>query len=530
MMSALWSSLRTLELTRQLTSTHEDPAKFYHTSFPGHHSDKKVHKRHQKLATALAHIGASSPDAKTVTACSVEVSYPNGNPTPMVILRIAQNNLVGGEELAKLQTLVDDLVQEIWMQQASLLADNNRACNFVSLRLKILLYLHPERRDTIQSIAVNFFLPRIVERCQGKISHILNGPYSKPFRDWYADIVNSGTTNPIVLECSHSINRCSSDHVTTFKNADEVVDAIAHAYVISEGFADSLEPQWASYGSKAPRDEVTVSRLETKEEGVQGEQIDGGRVDREEENTEDLDDRESLDPEVLKKSSVYRFLRKLSRYHIACSLITSEVVALLRVGAGRNIKVETVPISTTTSTPANENEHASFDSFFERCVRTDLNSLDPMKVSHLRDSWSGDTRSKNLFLHAEMQMALFYALNPQLYPIQGFMGVSKKCCWCCDFVLKSVTPFNFVSPCEIVCFTDLLDISNSLATRTRDTAQMSPAPLFSSRSKGPITANIPLGYSPTLQHISSTRPLTTSPSTEFAADSTACAKTWRMPF
>ncbi|KIM92201.1 hypothetical protein PILCRDRAFT_114655 [Piloderma croceum F 1598] len=152
---------------------------------------------------------------------------------------------------------------------------------------------------------------------------------------------------------------------------------------------------------------------------MQGEQVDGGQTDKEE-NTEDLDDRESLDPEVMKKSSIYRFLRKLSRYHVACSLVTSEVVALLRIGAEHNIKVETVPISTTTSTPANENEHASFDSFFERCVRTDLKLLDPMKVNNLRDSWLRDRQSENLFLHAEMQIALFCALNPQLYPIRGF--------------------------------------------------------------------------------------------------------------
>jgi len=33
---------------------------------------------------------------------------------------------------------------------------------------------------------------------------------------------------------------------------------------------------------------------------------------------------------------------------------------------------------------------------------------------------------------------MFYALNPHLNSIQGFIGVSKKCCWCCDFVLRSL--------------------------------------------------------------------------------------------
>ena len=46
-------------------------------------------------------------------ACSV--SYPEGCHIPMVILRIAQNKRVDGAELAKLQSLVDDLVQEILM-------------------------------------------------------------------------------------------------------------------------------------------------------------------------------------------------------------------------------------------------------------------------------------------------------------------------------------------------------------------------------------------------------------------------------
>jgi hypothetical protein len=72
-------------------------------------------------------------------------------------------------------------------------------------------------------------------------------------------------------------------------------------------------------------------------------------------------------------------------------------------------------------------------------MQIDVKSLDPQKVSLLRDTWSHDRKSQNLSLQAEMQIAAFYALNPRLCPIQGFIGVSKKCCWCCDFVLKSVT-------------------------------------------------------------------------------------------
>jgi hypothetical protein len=38
--------------------------------------------------------------------------------------------------------------------------------------------------------------------------------------------------------------------------------------------------------------------------------------------------------------------------------------------------------------------------------------------------WKGD----NVFLHVEMQLVLFYVLNPQLSPVRGYIGMSKKCC------------------------------------------------------------------------------------------------------
>jgi hypothetical protein len=121
--SAIWSSLRTLKLTRQFTSAHVEPSKAYHAYIPGGDTDKVIHRHHQKLASALALIGANSPDTKSVTACSVEVSYPNGSDGPEgsggpeVILRVAQNKGVDEAELAKLQSLVDGLVRKINMQR-----------------------------------------------------------------------------------------------------------------------------------------------------------------------------------------------------------------------------------------------------------------------------------------------------------------------------------------------------------------------------------------------------------------------------
>ena len=61
----------------------------------------------------------------------------------------------------------------------------------------------------------------------------------------------------------------------------------------------------------------------------------------------------------------------------------------------------------TTSMLANENKYPSFKTFFELCVQADVKSLDPKKIDRLRDQWAHDRKSQNLFLHAEMQIALF---------------------------------------------------------------------------------------------------------------------------
>jgi hypothetical protein len=204
-----------------------------------------------------------------------------------------------------------------------------------------------------------------------------------------------------------------------------MVMSILHASSIIATYGDILESQWAVYDSKMHYDKVEVS-------------------DQVSEDDEDDDDRESLDPTEMKKSSIYRFFRKLERYYVACRIVTSEVVHLVRHNFAINITVATVPILKTTSMPAEQNnsshvgysEYPTCEEFFMERFKIDVNTLHRKKLDSLRGSWSKSRKSNNLFLHAEMQMALFYAVNPQLCPIQGFIGMSKKCCWCCDFVLK----------------------------------------------------------------------------------------------
>jgi OTT_1508-like deaminase len=87
----------------------------------------------------------------------------------------------------------------------------------------------------------------------------------------------------------------------------------------------------------------------------------------------------------------------------------------------------------TTSSLELEAEYESFQQFFTERIGRGMEKLERSKINSLCVTWTKNRQTRNLFLHAEMQLVLFYALNPHLSPLNGYIGVSKKCCWSCDF-------------------------------------------------------------------------------------------------
>ena len=119
--SVVWSLLFILESVDQYITVLPAPSKAYYfppspkaDGSPDRVKDFHLNKRHRKLATAVAIIGASSRESSTVTACSTEISFPTetgGYPT--ITLRVAQNQVVPVAEKKELQGLVDVLVKEV---------------------------------------------------------------------------------------------------------------------------------------------------------------------------------------------------------------------------------------------------------------------------------------------------------------------------------------------------------------------------------------------------------------------------------
>lgn len=134
-------------------------------------------------------------------------------------------------------------------------------------------------------------------------------------------------------------------------DASAIAGAIVHS-------TTSWEHPWAICAKIPQEDDALEGNL--NELDSKGEQVEGVRVDPEQDITEDVNDHESLDSEEM-KSSIYRFLRKLERHDIACRIVISELVSLVRSSARLDIRVTAVPISITRSTPAKK--HAARVSF-----------------------------------------------------------------------------------------------------------------------------------------------------------------------
>ncbi|KAJ7739039.1 hypothetical protein DFH07DRAFT_983873 [Mycena maculata] len=64
--------------------------------------------------------------------------------------------------------------------------------------------------------------------------------------------------------------------------------------------------------------------------------------------------------------------------------------------------------------------------------------LEPNKGEQAKDAWASTRANRVLFLHAELQLAMFYCMNPDLHPVAGYVAGLKGCFSLCNFVLQSV--------------------------------------------------------------------------------------------
>jgi hypothetical protein len=146
-------------------------------------------------------------------------------------------------------------------------------------------------------------------------------------------------------------------------------------------------------------------------------------------------------------SEVQSFIKRLARYPTAAATLVKtfiDIKLLHKTPAASLFDVVAINITRPESIltcAADSDEPSSFEDYL---TVFDLTSKDliPQKIDQVRDTWCTARSRKTFFLHAELQLALFYIQNPERCPLGGFIGVSKKCCHLCDFVLKCVKPLS----------------------------------------------------------------------------------------
>lgn len=271
-----------------------------------------------------------------------------------------------------------------------------------------------DRKVRGEKIATSFLLPLVMKLCKGKISTIIKTPLEPAFRSWEETIRNS---NPMYLVNATKATNRLTEWLAVLQglHTDDaslcVIPVVAQAILKSEAVT-ILEPHWRLFDQTPDVSNVHGTEGEEDED----EDEESGKAD---------------------KSSIYRLLRKLARYATVCRTIVHALIDLRRSPIKHfNIVVETVPIQKTNRMPMETEECISFSRFCTDFLHQSTENLDSRKTNSASNSWGNKWKGTRLILHAEMQMALYYACNPQLLTICNFIGVSKRCCWCCDFVLK----------------------------------------------------------------------------------------------
>jgi hypothetical protein len=144
---------------------------------------------------------------------------------------------------------------------------------------------------------------------------------------------------------------------------------------------------------------------------------------------------------------VVRCLKKFARYYNASITLLYLTFRLSKkVNSGK--KVDTISISVSIEsvslirwrtlvdknnlTEVYTEEHALEEYAQELGISGIVNSA---SKEHFNEKFC-KSRKTPLYVHAEVQLAIYYCLNPHVIPIYGMIGVSKYCCYTCNAFLK----------------------------------------------------------------------------------------------
>ncbi|KAJ6588562.1 hypothetical protein B0H19DRAFT_1100068 [Mycena capillaripes] len=433
----IWAHLFALEKWKDLCGdsaaaiTHRPAATYdWLPSFPHDELEKTPYDRIRQTADAIALISASDKAAGTVTACGVEGVFEDappgtgtGRPTPILYtVRLARNGKITDEELQSLRDIVDTAAS---------------AVDKVSWAV-----LDKKGADEAAMYTVRDLLQKIASHSQVKILDIIGK--KKQCLELETWVKARSASDLEVLGISSDL--CDKAYAAFTAVSRPVPKFDQHQELLCEIYARLWE------AGKLYRILSTSGKKAKRATTVATPDVPSGRTSPPPptlETAPDVTPPPAATPNTTSSSPPTavvddiplegrKLVQKLGRYYIAMKNMVSTFRYLSKLhnrSVMSMVQVEVLPVRPRIA-PAADSEPTLLENYLSTQFNIAIQTLDPDKISSAREKWASTRATVSQFFHAELQLAMFYVIHPELVPMGGYFGVSKKCCALCDFVLK----------------------------------------------------------------------------------------------
>ncbi|KAJ7749285.1 hypothetical protein DFH07DRAFT_556668 [Mycena maculata] len=354
-------------------------------------AERPPYQQMKEAADAIALICATGVDANHVSACAIERNAGSKSDSPLTYtVRISKNGALTSHGVESLAKLLDETAATI------------RAFDLTTVASQRTAVLH----------ATPALLEKVVTRCHQKIQD---------------SVVSGGMNGGRAALSRWAAEQEETEHKNEYNQLLLIV-------------CRPSAPTGGDEGKETPK-----KRRKGKED------LEGVRIDSE--KTREAEEKESsskiVSAHLLEKKyasevktmppEAQLYLAKLSRYLNASKNLAWSMVYLgTQESKAAIVGVEPLPILPGVRSPEDDDEPPDLESYLKQEFDVALSALHPDKYGSARDTWSGARTDRKPFFHAELQLAIFYTLNPDCLPMGSYLGVSKRCCALCDFVLKYV--------------------------------------------------------------------------------------------
>ncbi|KAJ7220099.1 hypothetical protein GGX14DRAFT_389479 [Mycena pura] len=404
----IWAHLYVLEKWKDFCSNSaaaiaHRPAATYDwlPSFPNDKHKKTPYDRIRQTADTIALISARDKAAGTVTACGLEgvfedalLSTSTARSAPILYtVRLARNGKIADDELQSLRNIVDTAASAVdkvsWAE------------------------LDKQDADEAAMDIVCDLLQKIVSHSKAKIWDILGKKKQRSELETWVKAHSASDLlgiSPDLRDDAYAAFTAVSRPMPKLDEHQDLLDEI-HARVWEAG---KLYRILGTFDVPTARTSPAPPTFETTPDVTPSPPATPNTTS-------------SSPPTAMLALEGRKFVEKLGRYFIAAKNIVWTFRYLSKLHkrpAMSMVQVEVLPVQLRTS-PAADSEPTSLEYYLSTHLNVAIQTLDPDKLSSARDQWASASGTVSQLFHAELQLAMFYAVHPELVPMGGRLQKSS---------------------------------------------------------------------------------------------------------